>query len=114
MLKLWVRKYLQFYAENFCLSKPMLNISNKCIDDKHQIKTLRDVKNVFLCFSENFVVKWEKERLAKDPDILNNTRVVFTVSTKFSCSNLSQCMRYPTMLYVRPAKLRISLHIRAV
>ena len=21
--KLWVRKYLQFYAENFCLSKPV-------------------------------------------------------------------------------------------
>ena len=24
MLKLWVRKYLKFYAENFCLSKPMI------------------------------------------------------------------------------------------
>ena len=23
MLKLWVRKYLNFYTENFCLSKPM-------------------------------------------------------------------------------------------
>ena len=23
MLKLWVRKYLQFYAENVCLSKPV-------------------------------------------------------------------------------------------
>ena len=22
-LKLWVRKYLQFYDENFCLSKPL-------------------------------------------------------------------------------------------
>ena len=22
-LKVWVRKYLQFYAEHFCLSKPM-------------------------------------------------------------------------------------------
>ena len=25
MLKIKVRKYLQFYAENFCLSKPMLS-----------------------------------------------------------------------------------------
>ena len=27
MLKVWVRKYLIFYAENFCLSKPMEIIS---------------------------------------------------------------------------------------
>ena len=29
-------------------------------------------------------------------------------------NNLSQCMRFPTMWYVRPAKPQISLRIRAV
>ena len=29
MLKLWVRKYLQFYAEKFCLSKPVIVVSYK-------------------------------------------------------------------------------------
>ena len=28
--------------------------------------------------------------------------------------HLSQCMRFPTMMYVRPAKPQISLRIRAV
>ena len=31
-----------------------------------------------------------------------------------SCNNMSQCMRFPTMWYVRPAKPQNSLRIRAV
>ena len=27
--KLWVRKYLQFYAEKFCLSKPVLPVTSE-------------------------------------------------------------------------------------
>ena len=59
--KIWVRKYLQFYAENFCLSKHVIYMS--------------------LLSSANY---------------------------------LSQCMRFPTMWYVRSAKPQISLRIRAV
>ena len=29
-------------------------------------------------------------------------------------NDMSQCMRFPTMLYVRPAKPQISLRMRAV
>ena len=34
--------------------------------------------------------------------------------TKHECSYMSQCMRFPTMWYVRPAKPQISLRICAV
>ena len=42
--------------------------------------------------------------------------VLLLVSLKLNLSgyNLSQCMRFPTMWYVRPAKPQISLRIRAV
>ena len=36
MLKMWVRKYLQFYAEMFCLSKPMDKRMNLFLSDKYQ------------------------------------------------------------------------------
>ena len=37
-----------------------------------------------------------------------------TLSQDLELAQLSQCMRFPTMWYVRPAKAQTSLHIRAV
>ena len=44
----------------------------------------------------------ENRKLVKDNEYLRYTK------------DLSQCMRFPTMWYVRPAKAQTSLHIRAV
>ena len=43
MLKLWVRKYLQFYAENFCLSKP---VPTSVIRERFSSKIFSHVREV--------------------------------------------------------------------
>ena len=49
------------------------------------------------------------------PDYLNVvTAVCRRISPNINVYNMSQCMRFPTMWYVRPAKPQISLRIRAV
>ncbi|KAL3864490.1 hypothetical protein ACJMK2_006169 [Sinanodonta woodiana] len=47
------------------------------VDDADILVSLYDAKDgVFIC--EHYNVRWDRERLAKDPEILNNIRVVFT------------------------------------
>ena len=44
----------------------------------------------------------------------NFTLVSMTESQGLTESYMSQCMRFPTMWYVQPAKPQISLHMHAV
>ena len=41
-------------------------------------------------------------------------RHLVAINIRIVKSEMSQCMRFPTMWYVRPAKAQTSLHIRAV
>ncbi|XP_060585551.1 dedicator of cytokinesis protein 1-like isoform X2 [Ruditapes philippinarum] len=47
------------------------------VDDCEILINLYDAKDMnYIC--ENFIVKWDKEKLQKDPDFLSSIRVVFT------------------------------------
>ena len=52
--------------------------------------------------------------LLRDREYIIVKECIQRVKQQYITLNMSQCMRFPTMWYVRPATLQISLRIRAV
>ena len=86
-LKLWVRKYLQFYAEKFCLSKPMpfllfqeaivkiMKMRKKITNAALQTELVEILKNMFLP-SKKLIkeqIEWliEHKYMRRDEDNIN-------------------------------------------
>ncbi|KAG8178683.1 hypothetical protein JTE90_011611 [Oedothorax gibbosus] len=69
------QKYSSRYVHSFYVT--VKNFVCRIGDDADLLMTLYDAKEG-KCISENYLIKWSKEGLAKDLEQLNNLRVLFT------------------------------------
>ena len=97
-LILWLRKYSQFYAHCFVCIK-VLYFSVYFSDDT---------------FTSMIIQMWPLLSLKKHQSQPKKLAKVITKMAGRQTVKLGQCMRFPTIWYVRPAKPQISLRIRAV
>jgi len=67
---------------SYTLFVSLRNFVCKISEDTELLMALYDAKEGRV-FTENYVVRWNKDSLMKDPDQLHNLRVLFTVSTFF-------------------------------
>jgi hypothetical protein len=72
-----VQKTVTQYSHIFFVS--VRNFVCKMSEDAELLMTLYDAKEG-RAVTENYVVRWSKEGLARDIDQLHNLRVLFTVS----------------------------------